>query len=944
MAGTRARPGEVAMQLKPEWTGFDLIRMGTQAHAAASRGDLLILSGCITTTAPTKLIDGFAVTVAHLDHRCVPARDVLFLAPTASSRSERLGQCGTSMMLRSDGSLQIQFGKSKVPMVLHFSGFCCCLSREEPTVLDVVPYSAGQQAADAPPVLQANVACPLALQRCGDIVCLQGELKEAVFGPGSRIIGVLPPHLRPRRELRFLASLLREAEQDQRVLEQTVALNLRPDGKMLVQGGREFKLDKRGQMGVQQQSKKGRLCLDGLRFALHAGMPLEPCERLRGGDIGPVVSAGKSKISYLVDSNEARNTAVCICQGDIVMLEGRLFWSSKGQADATQQIATLPDRCWPPCRQVFFTRSSNDLEERCRVDIDQWGRIFCPEGVPDGRLELTGIIFLASAVPSDASSSPTSDTDDILFPWHGGAPLGRPTSCEQPQDMLDDFIRRCNVHEWKLLEFDLTRSCSSRLALPRGGEPLRGSSDDPTNLCFARFKNLWHTYKDALTQSEGIASFQTLLHVSDELFEDIARRISMHADDVKYLVLCRRREGHRWDSKRQIRFTFEELDGLAEEIADRMFTRWDFEGQLRATLRNESLPQTVQHLQPPRDRFDWVKRKLPEHELPKFTEIQQFFSLYETNGSDMTHSSFVGSRDAFTRTGKWFFPDSPEVQQELFQNIAWLFMRHIMLVMTEKSTTLFPFIEDLDFQAPLDWQGPGSTPQPPDHLIIEKPKRGLDGAVCGDPGELLRERACAIHKLYPYFTHLEAIVYSASGFNKRKNMLKSSFHLVWPQLIVDSDHAMVIRLVTLDLFSRESAVPGSYLQLKNKELMDIHDSNGWDGFFDKTTVGGNGLRLPYNDKGSINVEPGGFKRTVFEKRPNRAIGRIRFDFETDASTGAGRVASAQWVEDVKSHSIFEWISRGSCRRGPGQAKLTPWKPLAEVVALLPPSLATLLLR
>ena len=54
----------------------------------------------------------------------------------------------------------------------------------------------------------------------------------------------------------------------------------------------------------------------------------------------------------------------------------------------------------------------------------------------------------------------------------------------------------------------------------------------------------------------------------------------------------------RWDSKRQIRFTFEELDGLAEEIADR-----DFEGQLRATLQNESLPQTVQHLQPPGDRF-----------------------------------------------------------------------------------------------------------------------------------------------------------------------------------------------------------------------------------------------------------------------------------------------------------------------------------------------------
>lgn len=919
------------MQLKPEWTGFDLIRMGTQAPAAASRGDLLILSGCITTTAPTKLNDGWAVTVAHLDPRCVPVRDVLFLAPTASSRSERLGQCGTSMMLKSDGRLQIQFGKSKVPMVLHFSGFCCCLSREEPTILDVVPSSAGQLAADAPPALQADDAYPLALRRCGDIVCLQGELKEAVFGPGSRIIGVLPPRLRPRRELRFLASLLQEADQDQRLIEQTVALTLRPDGKMLVQGGKEFKLDKRGQMRVQQQSKKGRLCLDGLRFSLLAGLPLEPCERLRGADTGPVASAGKAKISYLVDSSEAKNTAACIRQGDIVMLEGRLFWSSTGQADATRPIATLPDLCWPPCRQVFFTRSSNDLEERCRVDIDRWGRIFCPEGVPDGRLELTGIIFVASALPSNTSSSPTSDTDDILFPWHGGAPLGRPTSCEQPQDVLNEFIRRCNVHEWRLLEFDLTRSCSSKLALPRGGAILRGSFDDPTNLCFARYKDLWLMHKDALQQREGITSFQTLLHVSDELFEDIARRLRMCADDVDYLLKSRRRERDRWDAQRQSRFTFENLDSLAEEIADRMFTHWDFEGQLRATLHNESLPQTVQHLQQPRDRFDWVKRKL-RNELPKFEEIQQFFSFYETNGSDMTHSSLIGSRDTFTCTGKWFFPDSPEVQRELFQNIAWLFDRDIMLFITEKSTGLFPFIEDLDCQAPLDWQGPGSTP--PDHLILEKPKRGLDGVVCGDPGKLLRKRALAIHKLYPYFTHLEAIVYSASGLNKKKEMLKASFHLVWPQLIVDSDHAPVIRHVTLDFFSRESAVPGSDLQLLNKELVRIHDSNGWSGFFDKTTVGGNGLRLPYNDKASTNP-PGSVPRITFEKRPNRAIGRIRFDFETDPSTGAARVGSAQWVEDADSHSIVEWIAMGSCRRTPGEVELTPWRPLAEVVALLP---------
>merc|ERR1712226_255516 len=82
---------------------------------------------------------------------------------------------------------------------------------------------------------------------------------------------------------------------------------------------------------------------------------------------------------------------------------------------------------------------------------------------------------------------------------------------------------------------------------------------------------------------------------------------------------------------------------------------------------------------------------------------------------------------------------------------------------------------------------PGEVPYPPDQLIMEKPQRDEHGNVFGDPGELMRYRAHAIHLIYPQYDELNCYVYSASGFDKGKELLKASFHLVWPQLMVDAD-------------------------------------------------------------------------------------------------------------------------------------------------------------
>merc|ERR1711966_453056 len=98
-----------------------------------------------------------------------------------------------------------------------------------------------------------------------------------------------------------------------------------------------------------------------------------------------------------------------------------------------------------------------------------------------------------------------------------------------------------------------------------------------------------------------------------------------------------------------------------------------------------------------------------------------------------------------------------------------------------------------------DWEpcAPGQKPRPPDEKIMYPPHRNAANQVEGDPGEFMRKRAMGIHKLYPDLEHLEVYVYSASGYNKGKELLKSSFHLVWPQLITDAVFAPAIRHVTL---------------------------------------------------------------------------------------------------------------------------------------------------
>jgi len=535
------------------------------------------------------------------------------------------------------------------------------------------------------------------------------------------------------------------------------------------------------------------------------------------------------------------------------------------------------------------------------------------------------------------------------------------SSTFEGHETLEQFIRLCNHYEWGMMTYDFGRHANRPMLMPLGQARLQGHDTiDPMNLG-TETKRVWREYKSQILSEFGIGCFHTLLHVSEPMFEKVVNAVSMSHGDASVFRECRKAAWRDWAAQGQTGLTFSKLQGLATEIVDQMFEHWDFKAQLQGALQNDFRPPTsIEHLFPSRhhrgENHRINKAIQTEEDKKKFAEIQQFFSLYETTGCTMTHCSLMGTSDMFSTTGKWHFPDAPNVQKQLFENIAWLFPKKFYMYMSERQTVRFPFIEDLDIQASTDWdpsRSPGERSSPPDAIIMDFPQRDRSDVVSGDPGELMRKRALAIHMIYPQLEYLEVLVYSASGFNKGKDMLKSSFHLVWPQLIVDPDIAPIIRHVTLACFQEETKQSGSYLGHIQKRLLELHETNNWELVFDNTTINAkNGLRLPYSDKASmkivdedqLKVQQGmlsktkAAKRRVREDRPSKAVGRIRFEFARDPESGKDIVTKAQWTDDAKSFTIAQWIEMGSCRRDPNNAeknRITPVQPSSDVRKMLP---------
>ncbi|KAF4685755.1 hypothetical protein FOZ60_006165, partial [Perkinsus olseni] len=256
-------------------------------------------------------------------------------------------------------------------------------------------------------------------------------------------------------------------------------------------------------------------------------------------------------------------------------------------------------------------------------------------------------------------------------------------------------------------------------------------------------------------------------------------------------------------------------------------------------------------------------RNADRETFEKFKEIQEWWFRYDTNEKVLTHSTLMGNKDAFSFSGKWRIPDDPDVQKALFHNKAWLYKNGIHTYISEIQTPIFPFIEDIDFEGTFhDIEGSGD----------------LDTIILDENLMFLKERVQALHLFFPDVSKLKCHVYSASGYNKGKERWKSSFHLVWPDLIVDGTMAPTMRNVTVEHFE-DLTRRDPYFKLMFKRMMRFFDQNIWENVFDQTTASAkNGLRMPFCNKVSWHKDAEGRKQPRVEDRFSLPIGTIEFEF------------------------------------------------------------------
>lgn len=262
-------------------------------------------------------------------------------------------------------------------------------------------------------------------------------------------------------------------------------------------------------------------------------------------------------------------------------------------------------------------------------------------------------------------------------------------------------------------------------------------------------------------------------------------------------------------------------------------------------------------------------------EVEELNEIVNWWHQWSSNDKHLTHSSLMGNQDIFTDTGKWTIPDDFDVQAQLFKYMAWIFKKGYDTFISEIQTPLFPLIEDLDMESTLPMNDTAQI----DDMFTEQLF-------------FIKERARALKIIYPHINDFTVYIYSSSGFNKSKGRWKSSFHLVWPDIIVNGHLAPIVRQTTVEYFIYQSAA-STYFKRMQSRLVNHYEANIWENVFDQTTSNAaNGLRMPFSNKASWIKTNFGTKIPSVENRHCFPKGQVRIVFtprewETDAARSAG---------------------------------------------------------
>eukprot|EP00667_Euglena_gracilis_P002405 EG_transcript_2404 len=291
---------------------------------------------------------------------------------------------------------------------------------------------------------------------------------------------------------------------------------------------------------------------------------------------------------------------------------------------------------------------------------------------------------------------------------------------------------------------------------------------------------------------------------------------------------------------------------------------------------------------------------------PPEVQLLQRIRDYQCSRDDKewTHSSLMGGRDWFTSTGKLKVPDN--AFNTMAEAVAISYRAGRPMVFVERQSPHYPYTEDVDILAP-------ACDAPPDDLLHPERK-----------GQWFwRRRAEILKEMYPQINPLTLVLFTASGWTREKNCPKSSFHCVWPDLIVDMERAHVIRLKTLDRMAQDTKIPNGRVERLHQQLAGLmHDPTGrlpdvpdvWDTVFDITAVRCGSLRLPFNDKWHHPSES-------LERRAMLPIGMYEFWFDGSQPPYCDEM---RLVAGPQKYSIEKWVWLGSIRRSE-DTPLTVWK-------------------
>jgi hypothetical protein len=264
--------------------------------------------------------------------------------------------------------------------------------------------------------------------------------------------------------------------------------------------------------------------------------------------------------------------------------------------------------------------------------------------------------------------------------------------------------------------------------------------------------------------------------------------------------------------------------------------------------------------------------KAPSFWSPKYREAIEWFRKYEVpvDQKNYTHSSLRGTKDTVTRSGRLSIPDTKEAQETLAKHTFMLCDLNQPMTLVEMTTNHFPYVEDIDVEAGANEKSSGGLGAPPDDLVHD----ASDGWL------FWRFRALILHRMFPQLNPLPLVLYTGSGYNSDKRCWKTSYHCIWPDLIVDRERAHVIRLATIDAFNDViKQDPTGYQASLLKKLENVTPdsagtTNSYDSLFDITGVRAGSLRMPYCDKVARNVP-----QRPYVGRPILPVGELHFYFK-----------------------------------------------------------------